>query len=174
MGVGKCGVWRGVWEGACCMAGAGTEGKLQLEVEIRAVRGEHFGLSNPQHPAALAFTKSFVPVADAYCLRLPPHSLPRQVDLAREASNLQRFNYNFRRTDHVRFPVPLYPLVSADVLVRPGKGWRANGTQQKEAGCSSSRRGRQVAAVAGAGGRLQGNVGDEGHAAAPEGKWQLQ
>lgn len=45
-------------------------------------------------------------------------SLPSpQVDLAREASNLSRFNYNFRKTDHVRFPVPLFPLVSADVLV---------------------------------------------------------
>jgi len=43
--------------------------------------------------------------------------LKEQVDLAREASNLQRFNYNFRHTEHVRFPVPIYPLVSTDVLV---------------------------------------------------------
>lgn len=48
--------------------------------------------------------------------------LKEQIDLAREASNLQRFNYNFRRTDHVRFPVPLYPLVSADVLVGNAPG----------------------------------------------------
>lgn len=40
-----------------------------------------------------------------------------QVDLAREASNLQRFNFNFRHTSHVQFPVPLYPLVSSEVLV---------------------------------------------------------
>ena len=53
---------------------------------------------------------------------LPPHS--PQIDLAREASNLQRFNYNFRRTDHVRFPIPLYPLVSADVLVGVWVGGR--------------------------------------------------
>lgn len=106
------------------MAGAGTEGKLQLEVGFRAIHGEFLGLLNPQHLAALAFTESFVHVADASCLRLPLHSLPCQVDLAREASNLQRFNYNFRRTDHVRFPVPLYPLVSADVLVCVGKGSR--------------------------------------------------
>ncbi|GAX81695.1 hypothetical protein CEUSTIGMA_g9123.t1 [Chlamydomonas eustigma] len=43
--------------------------------------------------------------------------LKEQIDLAREASNLQQFNYNFRRSHHVQFPVPLYPLVSADVLV---------------------------------------------------------
>ena len=43
--------------------------------------------------------------------------LKEQIDLAREASNLQRFNYNFRDNDSVKFPVPLYPLVSADVLV---------------------------------------------------------
>jgi len=43
--------------------------------------------------------------------------LKEQVDLAREASNLSRFNFNFRKTNHVRFPVPLFPLVSADVLV---------------------------------------------------------
>ncbi len=40
-----------------------------------------------------------------------------QVDLAREASNLQRFNFNFRHTPAVQFPVPLYPLVSSEVLV---------------------------------------------------------
>ena len=49
-----------------------------------------------------------------------------QIDLAREASNLQRFNFNFRRTDHVRFPMPIYPLVSSDVLVGPTSlGYRA-------------------------------------------------
>ncbi|GFH07511.1 ABC1 domain-containing protein [Haematococcus lacustris] len=41
--------------------------------------------------------------------------LKEQVDLAREASNLQRFNYNFRNTAAVQFPVPLYPLVSSEV-----------------------------------------------------------
>jgi aarF domain-containing kinase len=40
-----------------------------------------------------------------------------QVDLSREASNLQRFNTNFRRARGVSFPMPLYPLVSEDVLV---------------------------------------------------------
>jgi aarF domain-containing kinase len=39
------------------------------------------------------------------------------VDLSREAHNLWRFNYNFRRTRHVEFPEPLFPLVSPDVLV---------------------------------------------------------
>jgi len=43
--------------------------------------------------------------------------LKEQVDLAREAANLQRFNFNFRNTPAVQFPVPLYPLVSSEVLV---------------------------------------------------------
>ncbi|XAR56599.1 Cadmium-transporting ATPase [Bertholletia excelsa] len=40
-----------------------------------------------------------------------------QVDLAREAANLSRFIYNFRRWKHVSFPKPLYPLVHPEVLV---------------------------------------------------------
>ncbi|GIL81924.1 hypothetical protein Vretimale_1497 [Volvox reticuliferus] len=43
--------------------------------------------------------------------------LREQVDLSREAANLRRFNHNFRKTSHVSFPVPLYPLVTPDVLV---------------------------------------------------------
>lgn len=48
---------------------------------------------------------------------LPAHPAVPQVDLSREASNLRRFNHNFRKTRHVFFPVPLYPLVTPDVLV---------------------------------------------------------
>lgn len=40
-----------------------------------------------------------------------------QVDLAREAANLNRFIYNFRRCKDVSFPKPLYPLVHPAVLV---------------------------------------------------------
>ncbi|KAL1823388.1 hypothetical protein ACET3Z_010166 [Daucus carota] len=40
-----------------------------------------------------------------------------QVDLAREAANLSRFAYNFRRWKDVSFPKPLYPLVHPAVLV---------------------------------------------------------
>ncbi|KAI5674523.1 hypothetical protein M9H77_14887 [Catharanthus roseus] len=40
-----------------------------------------------------------------------------QVDLAREAANLNRFIYNFRRWKDVSFPKPLYPLVHPAVLV---------------------------------------------------------
>jgi len=54
-------------------------------------------------------------------LASPPSRLPSlplcQVDLSREAANLERFNTNFRRTRSVSFPEPLYPLVSPDVLV---------------------------------------------------------
>ncbi|KMT04463.1 hypothetical protein BVRB_8g181340 [Beta vulgaris subsp. vulgaris] len=40
-----------------------------------------------------------------------------QVDLSREAANLNRFIYNFRRWRDVSFPKPLYPLVHPAVLV---------------------------------------------------------
>ncbi|KAF8414005.1 hypothetical protein HHK36_002003 [Tetracentron sinense] len=40
-----------------------------------------------------------------------------QVDLAREAAHLGRFNYNFRRWKNLSFPKPLYPLVHPAVLV---------------------------------------------------------
>ncbi|KAI8007726.1 hypothetical protein LOK49_LG07G03225 [Camellia lanceoleosa] len=40
-----------------------------------------------------------------------------QVDLAREAANLSRFIYNFRRWKDASFPKPLYPLVHPAVLV---------------------------------------------------------
>ncbi|KAI7837776.1 hypothetical protein COHA_008405 [Chlorella ohadii] len=43
--------------------------------------------------------------------------LREQVDLAREATHLHAFNYNFRSTAGVSFPVPLYPLVKPAVLV---------------------------------------------------------
>lgn len=41
----------------------------------------------------------------------------QQVDLSYEASNLFRFNFNFRGSRSVCFPVPVYPLVMPDVLV---------------------------------------------------------
>lgn len=40
-----------------------------------------------------------------------------QVDLSREAANLSRFNYNFRRKKDVSFPMPIYPFVHPEVLV---------------------------------------------------------
>ncbi|KAG9439336.1 hypothetical protein H6P81_019501 [Aristolochia fimbriata] len=40
-----------------------------------------------------------------------------QVDLAREAAQLSRFAYNFRRWKNVSFPKPVYPLVHPAVLV---------------------------------------------------------
>ncbi|KAL9258798.1 ABC1 family protein YPL109C, mitochondrial-like protein [Drosera capensis] len=40
-----------------------------------------------------------------------------QVDLAREAAQLSRFLYNFRKWKDVSFPRPLYPLVHPAVLV---------------------------------------------------------
>ncbi|KAL5730703.1 hypothetical protein ACHQM5_003498 [Ranunculus cassubicifolius] len=40
-----------------------------------------------------------------------------QVDLSREAAQLSRFIYNFRKAKNVSFPRPLYPLVHPAVLV---------------------------------------------------------
>lgn len=40
-----------------------------------------------------------------------------QVDLSREAAQLSRFIYNFRKWKDVSFPKPLYPLVHPSVLV---------------------------------------------------------
>lgn len=48
--------------------------------------------------------------------------LREQVDLSWEGFNLRRFGHNFRKTPSVRFPVPLYPLVSPDVLVETFEG----------------------------------------------------
>lgn len=38
-----------------------------------------------------------------------------QVDLAQEGRHLWQFNYNFRKQPHIRFPYPIYPLVSPEV-----------------------------------------------------------
>lgn len=43
--------------------------------------------------------------------------LKEQLDLVREAQHLSRFNYNFRNWTRLSFPVPIFPLVSPDVLV---------------------------------------------------------
>ncbi|KFU95812.1 putative aarF domain-containing protein kinase 2, partial [Chaetura pelagica] len=41
----------------------------------------------------------------------------QQIDLRYEARNLERFRQNFLNVDFVKFPTPLWPLVTADVLV---------------------------------------------------------
>uniref|UniRef100_A0A8C3P4M5 AarF domain containing kinase 2 n=1 Tax=Cyanoderma ruficeps TaxID=181631 RepID=A0A8C3P4M5_9PASS len=41
----------------------------------------------------------------------------QQIDLRYEARNLERFRQNFLDVDFVKFPTPLWPLVTADVLV---------------------------------------------------------
>ncbi|XP_008941970.1 PREDICTED: uncharacterized aarF domain-containing protein kinase 2, partial [Merops nubicus] len=41
----------------------------------------------------------------------------QQIDLRYEARNLERFRHNFLDVDFVTFPTPLWPLVTADVLV---------------------------------------------------------
>ncbi|XP_051496572.1 uncharacterized aarF domain-containing protein kinase 2 isoform X2 [Apus apus] len=41
----------------------------------------------------------------------------QQIDLRYEARNLERFRQNFLHVDFVKFPTPLWPLVTTDVLV---------------------------------------------------------
>lgn len=40
-----------------------------------------------------------------------------EIDLRYEARNLERFRQNFLDVDFVKFPTPLWPLVTTDVLV---------------------------------------------------------
>ncbi|XP_026550848.1 uncharacterized aarF domain-containing protein kinase 2 isoform X2 [Notechis scutatus] len=41
----------------------------------------------------------------------------QQIDLRYEAKNLEHFHLNFKSTDYVRFPLPLHPFVTKNVLV---------------------------------------------------------
>uniref|UniRef100_H0ZN37 AarF domain containing kinase 2 n=1 Tax=Taeniopygia guttata TaxID=59729 RepID=H0ZN37_TAEGU len=43
--------------------------------------------------------------------------MEQRIDLRYEARNLERFRQNFLDVDFVKFPTPLWPLVTADVLV---------------------------------------------------------
>lgn len=40
-----------------------------------------------------------------------------QIDLRFEARNMERFTENFRHIDHVKFPTPLRPFVTRNILV---------------------------------------------------------
>ena len=70
--------------------------------------------------AAWAATVVLPSLADArFAETLAQFELPlrEQVDFEHEARSLWRFCYNFRDRDGVRFPQPMYPLVSPAVLV---------------------------------------------------------
>ena len=70
--------------------------------------------------AARAATVVLPSLADArFAETLAQFELPlrEQVDFEHEARSLWRFCYNFRERDGVRFPQPVYPLVSPAVLV---------------------------------------------------------
>nr|XP_003220915.2 PREDICTED: uncharacterized aarF domain-containing protein kinase 2 [Anolis carolinensis] len=41
----------------------------------------------------------------------------QQIDLRYEARNLERFHFNFRDVDYVKFPKPLHPFVTRNILV---------------------------------------------------------
>lgn len=47
----------------------------------------------------------------------PSRSLSLQIDLRYEAQNLEQFQRNFRNVTSVKFPTPLRPFVTRDVLV---------------------------------------------------------
>lgn len=40
-----------------------------------------------------------------------------QIDLRFEAENIERFRHNFRDVDFVKFPTPLRPFVTRNILV---------------------------------------------------------
>ncbi|KAH0617018.1 hypothetical protein JD844_028581, partial [Phrynosoma platyrhinos] len=44
-------------------------------------------------------------------------SLTEIIDLRYEARNLERFCFNFRNVDYVKFPIPLHSFVTTDILV---------------------------------------------------------
>ncbi|XP_061578479.1 uncharacterized aarF domain-containing protein kinase 2 [Cololabis saira] len=43
--------------------------------------------------------------------------MTKQIDLRFEAKNIERFQENFRNVDHVKFPTPLRPFVTRNILV---------------------------------------------------------
>lgn len=73
--------------------------------------------------------------------------LREQVDLAREAVHLHTFNFNFRKSKNVSFPVPLYPLVAPSVLVESfEKGEHISAYVAKGAGAPHNTRLAQLGA----------------------------
>ena len=135
-----------VWEGACCTASAGTEGKLQLEVGHRAVRGEPFGLSNPQHLAALAVTCHLCQPLPTACAWPCPRTL-----------------FPVRLTLPVRPPTCSASTTTSGALTTCGSLYRCTRWFRQTCWCGLGRDGgpmghskrRQVAAAVGEGGRLQ-------------------
>lgn len=93
---------------------------------VVAVKVRHPGVSDIMHRDFVLMQR-----AAALCSMLPAlrelrleesirqfgGPLKEQLDLAVEASHLRRFNANFRSWTNVSFPVPLFPLVTNDVLV---------------------------------------------------------
>lgn len=80
-----------------------------------------YGLHSPAVSFSLAMVPGVLPIG---CGNFPQMrfsltgtSLCVQVDLALEARHLWQFNFNFRKRRGVRFPLPVYPLVEAGVLV---------------------------------------------------------
>ncbi|GFR41310.1 hypothetical protein Agub_g1990 [Astrephomene gubernaculifera] len=103
------------------LVGGGAEPGSRVAVKVR-----HPGVSEIMHRDFILMQR-----AAALCSQLPAlrelrleesirqfgGPLKEQLDLSVEAEHLRRFNANFRAWGNVRFPVPLYPLVSQDVLV---------------------------------------------------------
>ncbi len=52
------------------------------------------------------------------------------MDLAQEGRHLWQFNYNFRKQRRVRFPYPIYPLVSPEVRSVPAPRHVTSGRQR--------------------------------------------
>ncbi len=104
------------------LVGGGLQPGTRVAIKVR-----HPGVSDIMHRDFILMQR-----AARLCSALPALSelrleesirqfggpLKEQLDLSVEAAHLQRFNANFRSwRSSVAFPVPLYPLVTPDVLV---------------------------------------------------------
>lgn len=65
--------------------------------------------NSPSTPSHFCKGKTFVPCSFS--------STSLQIDLRFEAKNLERFRLNFQEVDYVKFPIPLHPFVTRNILV---------------------------------------------------------
>ncbi|EFJ44870.1 hypothetical protein VOLCADRAFT_106245 [Volvox carteri f. nagariensis] len=108
-------------ERGAALVGGGAEAGARVAIKVR-----HPGVSELMHRDFILMQR-----AAAACSRIPAlrelrleesirqfgGPLKEQLDLSVEAAHLQRFNANFRSWGNVKFPLPLFPLVTPDVLV---------------------------------------------------------
>jgi aarF domain-containing kinase len=84
---------------------------------VQAAIARDFAIMMTAARAATALIPALTDARFAETLAQFEAPLREQVDFEHEARSLWRFCYNFRERDGVRFPQPVYPLVSPAVLV---------------------------------------------------------